>query len=65
MCQSHVQFCESAKVNQIQLGFIPKNKQASLEISKHEIDVRLLRKRKWRERNPLVLVFFFGGGCDY
>lgn len=42
-----VKFCDSAKVKQIYLGFIPKNKCPSLEISQCEkLDLILLKKRE-------------------
>lgn len=42
-------FCEYVKVNQIHLGFIPKNNCPSLEISEYEIRCHVIEEEK-RER---------------
>lgn len=54
-----VKFCDSAKVNQIHLGFIPKNKCSSPEISEYEIRCHITEEEKVNRKKQRSIIYFF------
>lgn len=52
-------FCEYVKINQIHLGFIPKNNCPSLEISEYEIRCHVIEEEKRERKKQRGIIHFF------
>lgn len=55
-----VKFYESAKLNQMYLGFILRTNEPAWKFLSMKFDVTLLRRRKWRKKKQRGIIHFWG-----